>query len=119
MTFVILALATLLASAPQATTATDYQTADAALNAQYRRTLAQAQRLDRGWRAGNGEPSYAAALIAAQRAWIGFRDAECRVEGYQYRGGSAEAMVHRDCLIRLTRQRTGELRSLQQSLTPL
>ena len=115
----ILAVIALLFAAPQTAAATSYQTADAALNAQYRRTLAQAQRRDRGGRPGDRGPSYAAALTAAQRAWIGFRDAECRVEGYQYRGGSAEAMVHRDCLIRLTRQRTGELRSLQQSLTPL
>jgi uncharacterized protein YecT (DUF1311 family) len=117
MPFATLIAATLLA-APQAG-ASSYQAADAALNAQYRRTLAQAQRLDRGVRPTDGGPTYAAALLAAQRAWLAFRDAECRVEGYQYRGGSAQGMVHRQCLTDLTRTRTTQLRTLQQSLTPL
>lgn len=117
MPLAILMAATLMAAPPAG--ASSYQAADAALNVQYRRTLAQAQRRDRSGRPADGGPSYAAALLAAQRAWLGFRDAECRIAGYQYRGGSAERTVHARCLVTLTRQRTDRLRTLQRSLTPL
>jgi uncharacterized protein YecT (DUF1311 family) len=119
MPFASLSIIALAVAAPQAGGADNYQAADAALNAQYRRTMTQAQTRDRGGRPADGGPTYAAALLAAQRAWIQFRDAECRIESYQYRGGSAQRMVHRQCLTTLTRQRTAQLRTLQQSLTPL
>lgn len=49
------------------------------------------------------------ALRNAQRAWITFRDAACEAEGFQMRGGSAEAMLVLACQARLTQTRAEEL----------
>ena len=45
-------------------------------------------------------------LRAAQRAWIGFRDAECAFESSAVEGGSAQPMVRNSCLEALTETRT-------------
>ncbi|MNJ69263.1 hypothetical protein D3C77_655930 [compost metagenome] len=79
----------------------DYQRADARLNAAYKKrvaTLDKAQ-LDR--------------LRTAQRAWITFRDAQCRYEAGVYEGGSMAPLVHSSCLTKLTEQRTKDLVSLE------
>jgi uncharacterized protein YecT (DUF1311 family) len=65
------------------------------------------------------DPSYRQALTSAQRAWIVFRDANCRAFGYEYRGGSAERQSTGVCLIRMTKARTAELKQLADTLTPL
>ena len=49
-------------------------------------------------------------LRAAQRAWIGFRDAECAFESSAVEGGSAQPMVRNGCLETLTETRTETLR---------
>ncbi|MBZ5488765.1 DUF1311 domain-containing protein [Halomonas aquamarina] len=49
-------------------------------------------------------------LRAAQRKWIGFRDAECAFESSAVEGGSAQPMVRNGCLETLTRARTEQLR---------
>lgn len=54
------------------------------------------------------------ALRDAQRAWIAFRDAACRAEGYVWFGGSIRPQVVALCLERMTRARTEELRSLAE-----
>jgi len=51
-------------------------------------------------------------LIKAQRAWIAFRDAECYLDAYEMRGGSAEKQLDIGCKIALTRQRVQTLRRL-------
>ncbi len=54
-------------------------------------------------------PKAKAALTKAQRAWLAFRDAECRLEAIGEEGGSAEPMVFSQCLSRLTTLRTEQL----------
>jgi len=50
-------------------------------------------------------------LVAAQRSWIAFRDAQCRVEaGTPDEGGSMWAMNDNWCRQKLTDVRTAELR---------
>jgi len=49
-------------------------------------------------------------LRTAQRAWIGFRDAECAFESSAVEGGSAQPMVRNGCLEALTEARTETLR---------
>jgi uncharacterized protein YecT (DUF1311 family) len=61
------------------------------------------------------EQGAAKALTEAQRAWISFRDAGCAAEGFRVRGGSMEPMVVGQCLERVTRARTEELRSLGET----
>ncbi|WP_242097854.1 lysozyme inhibitor LprI family protein [Sphingomonas sp. CROZ-RG-20F-R02-07] len=95
----------------------DWMRADAAMNAQYRATMAQMKASDAHPQpdATTG-PTYAAALLASQRAWLAFRDAECVSEGYRNRGGSMEEMVILGCKADLTRARTGQLHAL--TVTP-
>jgi len=52
-----------------------------------------------------------AALLAAQRAWLRFRDAHCAYEAAGVRGGSMEPMVRSGCLAETTRERTRQLKS--------
>jgi len=94
--------------------ARDFERADAELNTEYRRAVAAAQRADHeeaGYRVeGDNRPGDEATLREAQRAWLAFRDAHCRLEGYEARGGSMEPMLYSGCLATLTRARTAELR---------
>ena len=98
--------------------AEDFRRADAELNTAYRTAIAEAQQADREWRllddeAGgrpNGEPGWEASLREAQRAWVSFRDAHCRLESFEARGGSMQPMLDAGCRATLTRARTAELR---------
>lgn len=89
-------------TALNATAAQNLQRADRALNAQYTVTAGQLSTPSR------------TLLRDAQRAWITFRDQQCRYESSAVRGGSAFAMVQSDCLARLTVERTGDLRRMAQ-----
>jgi uncharacterized protein YecT (DUF1311 family) len=44
-------------------------------------------------------------LIGAQRAWIGFRDAECRFSASGVEGGSVYPLIYGDCITELTKAR--------------
>ena len=93
-----------------------HQRADAAMNVQYRATMARMRTMD-GYHAPDAQtgPSYENALLASQRAWLKFRDAECVIEGYQFRGGSAQPMAQSQCLADVTKQRTQQLKMLARS----
>ena len=58
------------------------------------------------------EPGYAQALLASQRAWLAFRDAECRIESYEWRGGSMAPFTENQCMTELTKARTQQLRAM-------
>ena len=114
----MLLIAMLLAAMPAQTQADmtrqagrDAAAADAAMNAQYRSTMASMKEADdqKAFDAGSG-PSYRNALLAAQRAWLAYRDAECVLEGYEFRGGSAAPMAHAQCRAALTEARTRALK---------
>lgn len=92
--------------------AREYDEADAALNAQWDITSATMKQWDAEHGYDDGRPGYFDTLLAAQRAWIAFRDAHCASEGYLFRGGSAEPMVVSGCKAGLTRERTLQLRAL-------
>ena len=84
--------------------------ADAEMNAQYRQTMARMKLMDDGMASdATAGPSYQNALLAAQRAWLKYRDAECVVEGYEFRGGSAQGMAGAQCIANLTRARIRQL----------
>lgn len=88
----------------------DYETADAALNAQYKKTRAAMQATDADL---EGEMKGAEkALLAGQRGWIAYRDGECEAEGFQVRGGSMEPMLVSSCKATMTRLRTKELKEM-------
>jgi len=84
---------------------------DASLNAQWKISLAAMKRRDAGIQDPRSTPpSYTQALISAQRAWLRFRDANCRVWGYRVRGGTAQPGRQMACEIEMTLERIRELR---------
>lgn len=92
----------------------DEKAADAALNAQYKKTRAAS--VDWDDNADGADKGAEAALLKAQRAWVAFRDAECDAEGFQAQGGSMQPMIISGCLATLTKQRTKELKDLAEAL---
>src|SRR6185503_18775489 len=96
----------------------DFESADRELNVAYRAAIQSAQQADREYAriesaAGgdrSGEPGEEATLREAQRAWVGFRDAQCRMESFEARGGSMQPVLDSGCRATLTRARTAELR---------
>jgi uncharacterized protein YecT (DUF1311 family) len=88
--------------------ARDFLAADVALNAAWGEALrvvraADAEPVD------DGGPGYEETLREAQRGWVAFRDAHCRLEGYEARGGSMESMIYDGCRAELTRERVRQL----------
>lgn len=75
----------------------DFQAADRALNAAYRKLTA-------GLDAHEKE-----LLVAAQRAWIAFRDKECTYYASQSEGGSIYPLLYSGCLRELTNARTRQI----------
>ncbi len=95
--------------------ARDFEVADERLNAQWKETAAAMKARDSSFveYAGNDtREGYFESLLEAQRAWLRYRDAHCRLEGYYARGGSLEPLLVSTCKARLTRMRTDELRKL-------
>lgn len=84
---------------------------DRLLNEAYTRQLASARETDRGPKPDEDVPSGVAALRAAQRAWIVFRDAECeRVRALRAMAASDwRASAVEEAHTRLTAMRTVEL----------
>ncbi|GEN27780.1 hypothetical protein HVA01_14260 [Halovibrio variabilis] len=80
-------------------TAQAHQAADDELNAVYQTLVSRLE----------GNSVSLEKLRAAQRAWIGFRDAECAFESSAVEGGSALPMVRNGCLEALTEARTERL----------
>lgn len=52
-------------------------------------------------------------LLAAQRAWIGWRDAECAFQHDRYGGGSMRTIAAANCRMGMTARRALELRALR------
>jgi len=94
----------------------DYKEADRKLNRQWKRAAATMKARDADWRNADlpdsGRPGFFASLLEAQRAWLRFRDAHCRIKGYEARGGSLEPLLVSTCKTALTKARTEQLRML-------
>jgi uncharacterized protein YecT (DUF1311 family) len=108
MLMLLLALAAIVAAGYESTTtqadmnicaADRFARADAALNAQFRRTYTTLH-------------GRAKLLLTAQRAWLAFRDAECTVEAAGSVGGTIHALDVAECRTRLTTDRTHQLADL-------
>jgi len=97
----------------------DFLIADAALNAQWRVTRDTMKARDADWQSYKPDydtrPAWFASLLESQRAWLTYRDAHCRVDGYTARGGSLEPLLVSTCKTALTEARTNELLDLAQS----
>jgi uncharacterized protein YecT (DUF1311 family) len=76
-----------------------FDAADAALNATYKKIMACVK--------AGGEDGRL--LLDAQRAWLRYRDAQCKFQGADFEGGSAQPMIVSGCLRALTLLRIKEL----------
>jgi uncharacterized protein YecT (DUF1311 family) len=88
--------------------AKDYEAADAEMNAVWKDARAATKDLDA--ELSDDLKGAEAALLAAQRGWLAYRDGQCEVAGFEARGGSMEPMLVSGCLADLTRKRTQELK---------
>lgn len=93
-----------------------YQRTDAEMNRQWRITSEAMKAQDRGIdRSYDKDPGYFPTLLAAQRAWLTYRSQQCLLESFEMRGGSGAPMMHSLCMARITRERTGQLKSLVET----
>jgi uncharacterized protein YecT (DUF1311 family) len=90
----------------------DHRRADAAMTAQWKRTYAYMKGRDAQDTSRGGGFGYAAATLASQRAWLAFRDTQCVIEAGEFAGGSMQPMARAQCLARLTKERSIQLRTL-------
>ncbi|TRD10050.1 DUF1311 domain-containing protein [Erythrobacter insulae] len=95
--------------------AAEYREADAALNAQWAVTSARMKERDEGWKPDwDRRPGHFTTLLESQRAWLRYRDAHCRLDGYYARGGSLEPLLVSTCKTGLTILRTEQLKELAE-----
>lgn len=80
---------------------------DVILNRNYKVIMREMKAMDAA--SGGAGLSRAEALRAAQRAWIAFRDAECRRLFAEYQDGSIRSVVAAGCMLDLTAKRALEL----------
>ncbi len=93
--------------------ARDFAASDAALNAQWAETTAAMKARDeRVDRAYDSQPGYYETLLEGQRAWLTFRDAQCRAESFMARGGTLQPLLDAHCRTHLTELRIQQLRDL-------
>jgi uncharacterized protein YecT (DUF1311 family) len=83
----------------------DFVRADAQLNDAYQKALDLLG-------ADSGRADARVALVAAQREWIKFRDADCQVQDRIFQHGTMHTAIVQSCLKNLTEQRTKELKQL-------
>jgi uncharacterized protein YecT (DUF1311 family) len=81
-----------------------YEKSDTELNALYKQVTSRLK----------GDAKQASLLVAAQRAWIAFRDAECAFVSSPTTGGSVNSMVQANCRDRVTSARVNDLKSYLQ-----
>ncbi|MCB1345529.1 MAG: DUF1311 domain-containing protein [Methylobacteriaceae bacterium] len=87
---------------------------DRLLNEEYARARAESARVDAA-----DTPDHAvraARLRDAQRAWIAYRDANCAVDYALPGGGSLRQITGAHCVLRMTAERSFELRALVRAL---
>ena len=94
----------------------DYKRADAELNRQWKLALTASKTADReiDSETRKGRKGFVESLMAAQRAWLVFRDNHCVLNSYDAIGGSMEPMLYSFCLTNLTETRTGQLKEIAE-----
>ena len=85
--------------------ALDFEKADKELNKIWPKLKSDAQGNDQG----TGKTEYVDALLASQRTWLAYLEAQCKWQGFDMHGGSGEPMLYYGCKARLTSERIKEL----------
>ena len=83
--------------------------ADDLLNGQWRLTLAAVRERSRDDPPAANSTTAEVRLVAAQRAWLAFRDAHCDSVAYGEMGAQLDYTVNIHCRAELTRLRTAQL----------
>jgi len=97
-----------------------YRQTDAHLNTVYRKALQyMTDDLARGQKVGDQrqieyEQTAIASLKEAERAWLSYRDIQCKAAGQQYDGGSMSPMIYSQCLATLTEHRVADVKSIYE-----
>lgn len=87
-----------------------FEAEDAELNRVWRRVLGAIDRAD--YMAPADRAAWTQSLRAAQRAWVTFKEADCKdAVGYEWFGGTGATAAVLSCLIDKTRLRTAELKA--------
>ncbi len=93
----------------------DLKKADAELKIAYDKAIAHARETDRWSRTrkvSQNKPDDEPLLREAQRAWVSFRDANCKYQYQIYYGGSHAGLAYLLCMADTTKARVKELRQL-------
>jgi uncharacterized protein YecT (DUF1311 family) len=85
----------------------DFEKADKQLNALWPGIKADTKQQDTD--EGEGKTEYLDALMASQRAWITYRDAECQRYSNESKGGSMQPLMLYGCMASMTEKRIKEL----------
>ena len=93
--------------------ASELRKADAELYRQWRKAVAKTKSQDANFgaddRAANGGLSFSQSLLASERAWFAYRDAQCRFSTYRNYKGREYRIYQLACLAFLTEQRVKQL----------
>ena len=90
-----------------------YRQADAQMTQAWRVLYADMKKRDAADGSRGGGFGYAAAALASQRAWLQFRDKQCVLESGEFAGGSLQPMAQAQCLAKVTRARTQQLKGIR------
>jgi uncharacterized protein YecT (DUF1311 family) len=91
----------------------NFERVDAAMNAQWKITAAAMKVADAALdRTYDRDPGYFDTLLAAQRAWLTYREQHCLSASFEARGGSMSPMLDSGCKLRLTKERMKQLKDL-------
>lgn len=87
-----------------------YQDADADLNAVWKQVLGAVERAD--YMSAEKRAAWKDELQKAQRAWIEFKEHDCKgAVGFEWDGGSGAGIATTNCMLAHTRARTDDLRN--------
>jgi uncharacterized protein YecT (DUF1311 family) len=78
----------------------DFKAADKELNTLYQQITGRLK----------DNPDGKKLLVSAQRAWVGFRDAECKFSASGVTGGSVYPLIYSNCLTAVTKVRVEALK---------
>lgn len=88
---------------------TDFEEADKGLNVIWEAARERARKLDEQQHDAERKGAEAA-LLAAQRGWIAYRDGHCELGGWEAHGGSMEPLLVWNCKAEMTQERTKQLK---------
>jgi uncharacterized protein YecT (DUF1311 family) len=71
------------------------QAVEAQLNARYQALMRE---LDGKAPGSEADPQLKQAVVLAQRAWVQFREADCKAVYQQYSGGTIRSLMHIGCM---------------------